>query len=153
MVDTKSEGISTTTAGTSAIYDNVKANVIRIFDETVKVQPAYSQSISNLQLDYIQTAKNAIHAAFSAQKQIAGNLNFALPESFTEQVKKQANEFTDHVTRVVGINNQLTISAVDAARENIKNYSRTVDAITEFNTNAVRAWTAWYSTQQQFYKQ
>ena len=153
MVDTKSEGSSTTNAGTDAIYDNVKANVIRIFDETVKVQPAYSQSISNLQLDYIHTAKNAIQATFSAQKQIAGNLNITLPESYAEQLTRQANEFTDHFTRVVGINNQLTISAVDAARENIKNYSRTVDAITEFNTNAVRAWTTWYSAQQQFFKQ
>ena len=153
MVDTKSEGSSTTDAAISAIYDNVKANVIRIFDETVKVQPAYSQSISNLQLDYIHAAKNAINAAFSAQKQIAGNLNIALPESYTEQFTKQANEFTDHLTRVVGINNQLTFSAVDGARENIKNYSRTVDAVTEFNTNAIRAWTTWYSAQQQFFKQ
>ena len=153
MVDTKSEGSSTTDAAISAVYDNVKANVIRIFDETVKVQHAYSQSISNLQLDYIHAAKNAINAAFSAQKQIAGNLTIALPESYTEQFTKQANEFTDHLTRVVGINNQLTISAVDAARENIKNYSRTLDAVTEFNTNAIRAWTTWYSAQQQFFKQ
>ena len=91
MVDTKSEVTGTTNVGTNAIYDNVKANVIRIFDETVKVQPAYSQSISNLQLDYIHTAKNAIQAAFAAQKQIAGNLNIALPESYTEQFTKQAN--------------------------------------------------------------
>jgi hypothetical protein len=36
----------------------------------------------------------------------------------------------------------MTISALDAARENVKIYNiRTVDAITEFSTNVVRAWT------------
>ena len=40
-----------------------------------KAQPQYSQSISNLQLDYIQTTKNMIQTTFSAQKQLASTLN------------------------------------------------------------------------------
>ena len=50
----------------------------------------------------------------------------------------------------------MTIDALDAARENVKIYNnnRTVDAITEFSTNVVRAWTSWYGPwQQQFFKQ
>ena len=33
-----------------------------------KIQPQISQSMSNLQIDCIQTAKNIIHNAVSAQK-------------------------------------------------------------------------------------
>ena len=43
----------------------------------------------------------------------------------------------------------MTFSALDAARENVKIYNnRTVDAITEFSTNVVRAWTQWYGARQ-----
>jgi sugar-specific transcriptional regulator TrmB len=152
MVDTKSkEESNSRTTGASEIYDTVRDNSIRIIDEMVKVQPQYTQSISNLQLDYIQTLKNTIQTVFSVPKQIAANANITVPSVFTDQFAKQANEFTNNLVRTVGTNNQLAINALDAARENVKIYSRTVDAITEFNTNAAKAWTSWYSAQQQQY--
>jgi hypothetical protein len=155
MVNTKSEeSISRPTTGASEVYDTVRENVIKVIDEMAKVQPQYAQSISNLQLDCIQTVKNTIQTVFSVPKQLAGNLNITVPSTFTEQIAKQANEFTGNLIRAVGTNNQLTINALDAARENVKIYSRTVDAITEFNTNVVKAWTSLYSVQhQQFFKQ
>src|SRR6185503_2042781 len=155
MANTKSEeSIRTPTTGASEVYDTVRENVIKVIDEMAKVQPQYAQSISNLQLDCIQTVKNTIQTAFSLQKQLAGNWNIAVPGTFTEQFAKQANEFTSNLIRTVGTNNQLTTNALDAARENVKIYSRTVDAITEFDTNVVKAWTSWYSAQQQqFIKQ
>jgi hypothetical protein len=98
--------------------------------------------------------KNTIQTVFSVPKQLAGNSNIDLPGTFTEQFTRQVNEYTGNLIRAVGTNNQLTINALDAARENVKIYSRTVDAITEFNTNVVKAWTSLYSAQQQqFFKQ
>ena len=79
MVDNKSkDDNSVRTADTQDIYDTVKNNYLRSIDEIVKVQPQYSQSISNLQLDYIQTIKNTIQTAISAQKQLIGGLNIQL---------------------------------------------------------------------------
>ena len=156
MVDTKSkeESISRTTTVASEVYDTVRENVIRVIDEMARVQPHYAQSLSNLQLDYIQSVKDTVHTVLSIPKQLAGNLNINVPSTFTDQFAKQANDFTSNLIRTVGTNNQLTINALDAARENLKIYSRTVDAITEFNTNTVKAWTSWYSAQQQqFLKQ
>jgi sugar-specific transcriptional regulator TrmB len=156
MVDTKSkeESISRPTTGANELSDTVRENVIKVIDEIAKAQPQYVQSISNLQLDYIQTVKNTIQTIFSVPKQLAGNLNITVPGIYTEQVVKQANDFTSNLIRTVGTNNQLAINALDAARENVKIYSRTVDAITEFSTNVVKAWTSWYSAQQQqFFKQ
>jgi hypothetical protein len=156
MVDTKSkeESISRPTTGANEISDIVRENVIKVIDEITKAQPQYVQSISNLQLDYIQTVKNTIQTVFSVPKQLGGNLNITVPGIYTEQVLKQANDFTSNLIRTVGTNNQLAINALDAARENVKIYSRTVDAITEFSTNAVKAWISLYSAQQQqFFKQ
>ena len=150
MANTKSEeSISRPITGVSETTDVVRDNVIRIIDEMVKVQPQYTQSISNLQLDYIQTVKNTIQTVFSVQKQLAGNLNITVPGAFAEQFEKQANDFTSNLIRAVATNNQLAINGLDAARENVKIYNRTADAMTEFNTNLVKAWTSLYSAQQQ----
>jgi len=153
MVDNKSkDDNSVRTADTQDIYDTVKNNYLRSIDEIVKVQPQYSHSISNLQLDYIQTIKNTIQTAISAQKQLIGGLNIQLAAPYTEQFTKQSNEITNNAIRAVAINNELIINALEAARENLKIYNRTVDSVTEFNTNVGKAWTSLFSVQQQFFR-
>jgi 2-succinyl-5-enolpyruvyl-6-hydroxy-3-cyclohexene-1-carboxylate synthase len=149
MVDPSKSAKEETTSRTEVI-DAVKDNYIRTVDEIAKVQPQYLQSISNLQLDYIQTTKNMIQTAFSAQKQVASNVNIPTPP-YADLFVKQANEMTNNAIRAVGINNQLTINALDAARENLKIYNRSIDAVTDFGTNVAKAWTAFYTqSQQQF---
>ena len=134
------------------VYDTTKDNLIRTVDEFAKAQPQYSQSISNLQLDYIQTTKNMIQTSFSAQKQLANTLNVpSVP--YGEVFTRQSNEVTNNLVRSVGINNQLTINALDAARENLKIYNRTVDTLTDFYTNMAKAWTTFYTQQQQQFAQ
>lgn len=153
MVDNKSkDDNSVRTADTQDIYDTVKNNFLRSIDEIVKVQPQYSQSISNLQLDYIHTIKNTIQTAISAQKQLIGGLNIQLAAPYTEQFTKQSNEITNNAIRAVAINNELIINALEAARENLKIYNRTVDSVTEFNINVGKAWTSLFSVQQQFFR-
>jgi hypothetical protein len=45
------------------------------------------------------------------------------------------------------------VNALDAARENVKIYNRTVDAVTDFNNNILKTWTSyWSAQQQQFYR-
>jgi hypothetical protein len=151
MVDTKSPSKDETRA--SDVYDTMRDNLIRTVDEFAKVQPQYSQSISNLQLDYIQTTKNMIQTAFAAQKQFATTMNVpAVP--YGDLFTRQSSEMTNNAIRSVGINNQLTINALDAARENLKIYNRTVDAVTDFSTNVAKAWTAFFAQQQaQFTRQ
>jgi hypothetical protein len=147
MVDKKEETTRTTDA--RDVYDTMRENLIRTVDEFAKVQPQYSQSISNLQLDYIQTTKNMIQTAFSAQKQIAGTWNVPVAFPYADLYSRQSNEMTNNAIRSVGINNQLTINALDAARENLKIYNRTVDALTDFSTNVAKAWTTFFVQQQQ----
>ncbi len=61
---------------------------------------------------------------------------------YTEQFTRQTNEIANNTLKAVDINNKLAINAVDAARENLKIYNRTVDAVTEFGTNIAKACTA-----------
>jgi hypothetical protein len=152
MVDNNKSKDDNTVKSTEVldIYDIVKENFVRAVNEVAKIQPQYSQSISNLQLDYIQTVKNIVQNTISAQKQLVENWNIIqVPAPYTEQFAKQSNEITNNTIRAVGINNQLTINTLDTARDNLKIYNRTIDAVTEFNTNVAKACTSFFSAAQQ----
>ena len=45
---------------TNNVYEVLNQSVTRVVDEVAKAQPQYSQSVSNLQLDYIQAVKNTV---------------------------------------------------------------------------------------------
>jgi len=146
----RDEGTSTRT---NEVIDSVRDNTLRIADEVAKVQPQLAQSISNLQLDYIQTVRNMIQTGFTNQKQIVSAINIPQVPQVSEQIAKQSTEITNNLIRSVGIFNQLSVNALDAARENVKIYNRTVDAVTDFNNNLLKTWTSyWSAQQQQFYR-
>jgi hypothetical protein len=159
MVDNKSkDDITTTTRSTEAanLYDTVKQNYIRIVDEFTKAQPQYTQSVSNLQLDYVAAAKNTIQNMVSAQKLLATNSSFPIvTPPYTDEFVKQSNEITENIVSAVRINNQLTVNAINAAAENFRTFNRTIESMTEFNTSATKAWNSFVTAQQQqfFHKQ
>jgi hypothetical protein len=138
----------TSTRSNEAI-DAVSDNTVRIVDEVAKAQPQFAQSTANLQLDSIHTVKDTIQTAFANQKQVYSALNLAQFPQASEQVVKQTTEIMNNVIRSIGIFNQLGINALDAARENVKIYNSTVDAVTDFNNNLLKAWTSYWSAQQQ----
>lgn len=154
MVDKDSSGNVKTTEVSTA-YETVRDSFMRTIDEVAKAQPQYSQSISNLQLDYIQTVKNIIHTTFAVQKQYIGETWNTFPSSaaVSDQLARQASDFTNNAIKAIDINNQLTINAIDAARENLKVYNRTVDTVTEYNANIAKAWNTYYNVSQQQQKQ
>jgi hypothetical protein len=147
---TRDEG---TTTRTNEVIDTVRDHTLRVADELAKIQPQFAQSVSNLQLDYIQTVKSMIQTAFANQKQVVSTLNTPQFPQVSEQIAKQSAEVTNNLIRSVGIFNQLSINALDSARENVKIYNRTVDAVTDFNNNVLKTWTSYWSAQhQQFYR-
>ena len=82
---------------------------------------------------------------FQLKKQFIASFNIA-PASlpYSEQFARQS----DNAIRAVGINNQLAINMLDAARENLRIYNRTIDAVTDFNGNVAKVWTSFFSAQQ-----
>ncbi|MGA9149957.1 MAG: hypothetical protein WBZ36_05215 [Candidatus Nitrosopolaris sp.] len=147
MVD-KSKGDTTGSSEVGNIYDTVEQNCIRIVDEFVKTQPQYTQSASNLQLDYIAAQKNTIQNMVSAQKVLASNVNFPIvTPQYTDEFVKRSNEITENIVNALRINNQLTVNAINAAAENFRTFSRTIDSVAEFNTGSAKAWNSFLTAQ------
>jgi len=138
-------------------FETISRSVTRVVDEVAKAQPQYSQSVSNLQLDYIQAVKNTVQNALTAQKNIADargfSLNLPFVGQYAEQFSNQTNEIVNNIVKTVQVNNQVAVNSLDAARDNIRIYTRTTDAILEFNSNIAKAWTSFFSVpQQQFFR-
>src|SRR5215469_16278468 len=111
-------------------YDTVEQNSIRIVDEFTKAQPQYTQSISNLQQDYVAAGKNTIQNMVSVQKMLASNVNFPIvTPQYTDGFVKRSNEITENIVSALRINNQLTVNAVNAAAENFRTFNRTFDSV------------------------
>jgi hypothetical protein len=153
MVDTKSkDNVNTSTGSTEVtnLCDTATQNCIRILDELTKAQPQYTQSVSNLQLDYVAATKNTIQNIVSAQKMSANNVNFPIvTPQYTDEFVKRSNEITDNIVRALRINSQLTVNAINAAAENFRTLNRTIDSVTESNSSAAKAWNSFVTTQQQ----
>ena len=148
---TRDEETTITTASkASEVSDIVRDNTLRIVDEVAKVQPQFARALSNLQLDNIQTVRSMIQTAFANQKQfIAHAPNVPQALQVSEAVANQSTEVTNTVIHSVGIYNQLGITALDATREHVNIYKRTVDAVTDFNNNIAKAWTSYWNSQPQ----
>ena len=141
--------VTTTTARANEASDIVRDNTLRIVDEVAKVQPQFAQSISNLQLDNIQAARSMVQTAFANQKQVAAHaMNFPQTLQVSEEIAKQSTEATNSIIRSIGIYNQLVVTTLDHARENVKIYGRTVDALADFNNNIWKVWTSYWSSSQ-----
>jgi len=90
MVDSKSE--VTIRTDVTNLYDTAAQNYIRILDELAKAHPQYTQSVSNLQLDYVAAAKNTIQNMVSARKLVASNWNFPIvTPQYTDEFVKRSN--------------------------------------------------------------
>jgi hypothetical protein len=149
---------STKSHASDNLYDAINQSITRVVDEVAKAQPQYSQSISNLQLDYIQAIKSTVQNTLAAQKNIADARGFSSNTSFIdryiEQLRKQINEITDNIVRAVQTNNQVAVNTLDAARDNVRIHARISDAALELNSNVAKAWTSYFSApQQQFFRQ
>jgi hypothetical protein len=143
--------------GADNLYETINQSVTKVVDEVAKAQPQYSQSVSNLQLDYIQAVKNTVQNTMAAQKHIAEargfSLNLPFAGQYAEQMSNQSNEIANNIVKAVQMNNQVAVNSLDAARDNIRIYTKTTDTILQFNSNVARAWTSFFSVpQQQFFR-
>ncbi len=145
------------TINVSQIVDAANENVTKLVNESSKVQPQYAQAISNLQQEYIDALRNATQRAFSVQRQLMASNNnfnnFVVPEAaapYLQGLVRQSDDLTNNFISLADINNQLTINALNVLRENVKNFSRTLEAAAEYNSNLAKSWASSYPSFQQF---
>ena len=134
------------------IIDNIKENSIRAVDEIAKAQASEVQQLSELQKEAAEISKNVVIATTDNQKQnAAADSNAApIPAPVSGQVMiNRSNELADNFVNFTWTYNKLAINALDAARENARLCSKTMDAITSHNLNLLNTWISYWTAQPQ----
>jgi hypothetical protein len=137
--------INLTEQSTEKTLDTMKDNMLKSFDEYVKIQPRFLQSVSDFQLEVIQTSKDVITKTVAHQKGLIRefvNVSQAQPNETYQQLFKKTNENVDNFVKAITAGNQFNFDAIDTSRENVKLFNKAVEAYTEYITNAFNAWNA-----------
>src|SRR4029079_3720962 len=163
LIETVERQSNTFAQDSSEIFDTYKKGILKITEELSKFQPQYTQSISNLQQEYLQLTKEFIDIVFAAQRNwIGGNMTSrgtTFPSwnytPYTEQFRTQSSEITAQASSVFDTSNQLAMNALKAARENLRLYGKAIDAIIEYNSNVANAWSSFFTSvqKQQYFRQ
>ena len=147
----------------SEIFDTYKKGILKITEQLSKFQPQYAQSFSKLQEEYLQLTKEFVDKIFAAQRNwVGGNVTSTRTRfpswtytPYTEQFRRQTDEITAQALSVYETSNQLALNALNAARENLMLYGRTMESIMEYNNNVANAWSSFFTSaqRQQYFRQ
>ena len=123
--------------------DAIKENMIKSIDEYVKIQPRFLQSMSDFQLDAIQAAKDTINKTISHQKRFIRefvNVSQSQPNETYQQLFKKSSENIDNFVNAFNAGNNYNFDTIDNTRENLKIYTKAIDAYNDYSTNTFNAW-------------
>lgn len=124
--------------------DAIKDNLIKSIDEYIKLQPRFLQSVSDFQLDSIQSTKDSINKVISSQKKFIReflNISQSQPNETYLQLFKKSNENIDNFVKAFYAGNNFNFDTIDNTRENLKVIHKAIDTFNEYSTNAFDAWT------------
>jgi hypothetical protein len=142
-VDNTNSYINMTEQTMEKTLDAIKDNLLKSIDEYVKIQPRFLQSVSDFQLDSIQSTKDTITKTISSQKKFIKefvNVSTSQPNDTYQQLFKKSNENIDNFVKAFYAGNNYNFDTIDNTRENMKIYHKAIDTFNEYSTNAFDAW-------------
>lgn len=142
-VDNTNSYINMTEQTMEKTLDAIKDNILKSIDEYVKIQPRFLQSVSDFQLDSIQSTKDTITKTISSQKKFIRefvNVSTSQPNDTYQQLFKKSNENIDNFVKAFYAGNNYNFDTIDNTRENMKIYHKAIDTFNEYSTNAFDAW-------------
>lgn len=142
-IDNTNSYINMTEQTLEKTLDAIKDNILKSIDEYVKIQPRFLQSVSDFQLDSIQSTKDTITKTISSQKKFIKefvNVSTSQPNDTYQQLFKKSNENIDNFVKAFYAGNNYNFDTIDNTRENLKIYHKAIDTFNEYSTNAFDAW-------------
>jgi len=142
-IDNTNSYINMTEQTMEKTLDAIQDNIIKSIDEYVKLQPRFLQSVSDFQLDSIQSTKDTITKTISSQKRFMKefvNVSQSQPNDTYQQLFKRSNENIDNFVKAFYAGGNFNFDTIDNTRENLKIYHKAIDTFNEYSTNAFNAW-------------
>jgi hypothetical protein len=131
-----------------SISEIAKENYTRLIDVFIKIQPHYTQAISNLQSEYIKSIKKIIEASVLSQEYLLFTNLFNWSNTPLAKIYiQQSDALTNNMIRNLHTTTQLGINALEAAGNSLETCSNVLKAVTEVNSNVVTCWNSFFPIQ------
>lgn len=127
-----------TSSNTRDIYTVLQQNTDKFLDSVRQSVPRYHQSITNAQQEYVKACENVVNSAITMQKEFARKTGFAT--NVPDATLKIIHNTTEEAIKATSIQNQMTITAIDTAQQNIKAFNDNAKAFAELNNNILKSW-------------
>ncbi|MFQ5969476.1 MAG: hypothetical protein ACE5J2_03155 [Nitrososphaerales archaeon] len=128
-------------------FDIYQERCLNVIDEVAKLQPVYTQAVTNLQQEYTEAFKRVTEASISVQKEFA-NSTWG-PGKLPAALARNASEVADVFLKAAVINNKAVIASIDAARHNVKTFNESVDTFAKINLNLIKTWQSFVTPSRQ----
>lgn len=129
---------------TKDAFSIYQQSVDKMFSGIKQFIPQYHQSITNVQQEYMQAFESMVNSSITLQKE------FAKKSGFTTQVPeatiKAIRETTDDFIKAASIQNQLALTTVDAAQQNIRTFNENTKSFVDLNKNIMQSWLSTFAT-------
>ncbi len=137
-VESKSQPESQSAKETSDIYSVFQQSIDKYFKEAKSNAAIYLQSVSDLQLEIIESRKNNVESAISLQKTMADKLgtNTNVPDASLNVVTAIAEQ----TTKAWNLQNQLMRTSLETLSKNIQAFNDNSQTFAEMNGKIIDFW-------------
>jgi len=125
---------------TNEIYSVYQQSIDKYFKEAKANAATYLQSVSDLQLEIIESRKNNVESAISLQKTMADKLgtNTKIPD----ESLKVVTAIVEQTTKAWNLQNQLMRTSLETLSKNIQAFNDNSQTFAELNSKQIDYWTS-----------
>jgi hypothetical protein len=126
------------------MFSKYQENVDKIFNSAKRTVPRYHQSSTNIQHELLQSFENMVDLSIMIQKEFVKTVGITpnTPTSILNVIDDTSEEFV----KATSIQNQIMLTTIDAAQQNIKTFNDNVKSLADLNKNILESWISAFTT-------
>lgn len=128
---------------TQDFFVTYKQNVERYFENMENSIPKYYQTLLELQQEYLQVCENMFKATITVQKEFVSKTGLNLEQSTASKIVIGT---TDSAIKARKIRDQILLTTIDTAKDNLKEWNNRIPDFEEFNRKIMQYWISSFTT-------
>ncbi len=128
---------------TQDFFVTYKQNVERYFENMENSIPKYYQTLLELQQEYLQACENMFKATITVQKEFVSKTGLNLEQSTASKIVIGT---TDSAIKARKIRDQILLTTIDTAKDNLKEWNNRIPDLEEFNRKIMQYWISSFTT-------
>ncbi len=132
------------TSGTKNVFSVCQDSINKIFTDIRQSIPQYHQSFTNVQQEYLQAYETVVDSTITLQKEYAEK--FGVATNISQATLKVMNDTTKEFVKAASIHNQMTLTTIDVAQQNIKTFNDNAKSFADLNRNIIQSYVSSFAT-------